>query len=127
MTVMTSEALNNKYEGLAADARVYAQSAKATGAAAIASTLAPGTAWQLEGIKVHLSAAGGAGDLTATIDHGTGAEYDIVILRKDMTSVVDYVWKLERPMEFGEDDELDLAWANAGAKTYGLEVIWKAR
>ena len=100
---------------------------RATGAAAIASTLAPGVAWQLESIRVHLSAAGGAGDLTATIDSGIGAAYDIVILIQDMTTVTDLVWNTERPMEFGPDDELDIAWANAGTKTYGLEIVWKAR
>jgi len=96
-----------------------------TGSAAIASTLAPGTAWQLESIRVHLSAAGGAGDLTATIDNGTGPVYDIVILTQDMTTVTDLIWAPERPMEFLPDDELDIAWANAGGKTYGLEIIFK--
>lgn len=98
---------------------------RATGAAAIASTLAPGVAWQLEEIRVHLSAAGGAGDLTATINHGTAAAYDIVILTEDMTSVVDLVWQPTRPREFMPGDELDIAWANAGTKTYGLEVVFK--
>ena len=125
MTVMTSEALNNKYEGLLADARIYAQSAKATGAAAIDSTLAPGIAWQLETIKVHLSAAGAAGDLTATINNGTSAVYDVVLLTQDMTTVVDLVWKPDLPMEFAEDDELDIAWANGSSRTYGLEIIFK--
>ena len=97
-----------------------------TGAAAIASTLAPGVAWQLESIRVHLSAAGGAGNLTATIDHGTAAVYDVVILTQDMTAVTDLVWAPDRPMEFLAGDELDIAWANAGTVTYGLEIVWKA-
>jgi hypothetical protein len=98
---------------------------RATGAVAIASTLAPGVAWQLESVRVHLSAAGGAGDLTATLDHGTGAAYDVVLLTQDMTTTTDYVWHTERPMEFDADTELDFAWANANVRTYGLEVIWK--
>jgi len=96
-----------------------------TGAAAIASTLAPGIGWQLLGIRVHLSAAGGSGSLTATVDNGSGAAYDCVILTQDMTSVTDLVWSPERPMEFGPNDELDIAWPNAGTKTYGLEIIYK--
>ena len=104
-----------------------AQFHRATGALAIASTLAPGTAWQFESIRIHLSAAGGAGDLTATLDHGAGAAYDLVILTQDMTAVTDFVWHCERPMEFEKDDELDIAWANANVRTYGLEIIWKAR
>lgn len=98
----------------------------ATGAAAIASTLAPVTAWQLESIRVHLSAAGGAGNLTVTVDSGSGSAYDLVILTQDMTAVTDLVWNPERPMEFSSGDEIDIAWANAGNKTYGLEIVWKA-
>ena len=95
-----------------------------TGAVAIATTIAPGFKWALKEIRVHLSAAGGAGDLTATIDSGTAAAYDIVILTQDMTSVVDLISQLDTPMIFGEDDELDIAWANANSRTYGLEVIY---
>ena len=99
---------------------------RATGAVAIASTLAPGVAWQLESIRIHLSAAGGAGNFTATLDHGIGAVYDVVILTQDMTAVTNYIWTAERPLEFDASVEVDFAWANAGTKTYGLEVIWKA-
>ena len=98
---------------------------RATGAVAISTTLAPGVPWQLESIRVHLDAAGGAGDLTATINHGTAAVYDIVLLTQDMTAVTDLVWSPERPMEFLAGDELDIAWANAGTKTYGLEIVYK--
>ena len=117
------------FSAQAADTTTYMglQNSKqnATGAAAIASTLAPGQAWQLLGIRVHLSAAGGAGSLTATIDNGAGAAYDYVILTQDMTAVTDLIWSPERPMEFGPTDELDIAWPNAGTKTYGLEIIYK--
>ena len=99
---------------------------RATGGVAIASTLAPGIAWQLESIRVHLSAAGGAGDFTATLDHSVGAAYDLVIATQDMTTTTDYVWHTERPMEFDADTELDFAYANANTRTYGLEVIWKS-
>ena len=98
-----------------------------TGSAAIAKTLAPAAPWQLEEIRVHLSAAGGAGDLTATVDHGIAAVYDIVILTQDMTSVVDLVWSPDEPMKFAAGDELDIAWANAEGKTYGLEIVWRLR
>lgn len=99
---------------------------RVTGAVAIASTLAPGIPWQLESIRIHLSAAGGAGDFTATLDHGVAAEYDLVVLTVDMTTVIDYLWTAERPVEFDAGVELDLAWANANTRTYGLEVLWKS-
>ena len=98
---------------------------RATGAVAIATTIAPGAPWPLEEIRVHLSAAGASGNLTATVDHAAGSAYDINILTQDMTSVTDLVWSPDSPMKFQSGDELDIAWANAGTKTYGLEVVWR--
>ena len=98
-----------------------------TGSSAIAKTLVPAAPWQFEEIRIHLSAAGGADDLTMTINHGTAAAYDVVILTQDMTSVVDFVWAPDEPMKFAAGDELDIAWANAGGRTYGLEIVWQYR
>ena len=100
---------------------------RATGAVAISTTVAPGVAWQLEEIRLHLDAAGGAGatNFTATLDHGTGATYDLLIVDKDLTTATDVIFQPDRPMEFLPDDELDIAWANAGTKTYGLEIVYK--
>jgi hypothetical protein len=99
---------------------------RATGSTAIASTLAPGVAWQLEEIRIHLSAAGGAGDFTATLDHGTGTAYNCVMYTKDMTSITNHVYHFQRPEEFDAATEMDFAWANSNSRTYGLEVVWKA-
>lgn len=93
---------------------------------AIALTVDPGRAWQLEEIRVHLSAAGGAGNLTATIDANAGAEYDTVILTQDMTSIADLIYAPERPIIFENGDKLVIAWANASNLTYGVEVKHKA-
>lgn len=97
---------------------------KATGAAALAVTLAPGTRFRLHEVRIHLSAAGGAGDLTATVDAFSGAAYDIQILKQDMTSIVDFVWQPDKIMQFEIGDEIDFAWANAQTKTYGLTIIY---
>lgn len=97
---------------------------RATGSAAIAMTVAPGVQWKLIAVRLHLSAAGGAGNLTATMDSGTGAAYDTVLITEDMTSVTDYQYTPQNPWRF-EDDELDFAWANANGRTYGLEVCYK--
>lgn len=98
---------------------------QAIGAAAINETITPGCAFQLEHVKVHLSAAGGAGDLTVTIDANAGAVYDVVLKTQDMTSATDLVWSLERPLMFENGDKMVVAWANTGTKTYGLEVGWR--
>jgi hypothetical protein len=97
---------------------------RATGAAAIAVTIAPTKKWQLHEIRLHLDAAGGAGDLTVTIDSGVDPVYDTVIATQDMTSVTDYYWQPNDPIKFSKTDELDIAWANANTKTYGIEIIY---
>lgn len=96
-----------------------------TGAAVIAEAINPGTNWRFEGLRVHLSAAGGAGDFTATIDHHKGAAFDFNILTEDMTTTIDLIYAPARPMEFREGDKLVIAYANANTRTYGLEVVWK--
>jgi len=93
-----------------------------TGSAALSTTLAPGRAFQLLEVRLHVSAAGGAGDFTAKVDAGAGSAYDITLIKQDMTSVTDFVWQPTLPMTFDKGDEIDFAWANAGGKTYGLEV-----
>lgn len=98
---------------------------QATGAAAISETISPACPFQLEFLKCHLSAAGGAGDLTVSIDAAAGSAYDIVLKTQDMTAVTDLVWSPERPLCFENGDKILVAWANAGTKTYGLEVGWR--
>ena len=89
-------------------------------------TLAPGIAWQLEEIRVHLGAGGAAGDLTATVDAAAGAPYDVVVLTQDMNGTTDVVYQPTRPIIFNSGDELDIAYSNTGAATYGLEVVYSA-
>ena len=90
-------------------------------------TVAPGVEWALEFIRIHLSAAGAANNLTATIDSGVAAAYDTVILTQDMTSVTDLLWEPERPIPMLADDELDLAWTNGSSRTYGITIGWTLR
>lgn len=99
---------------------------RATGAAAVAMTVAPGVAWQLEEIRIHLSAGGAATNLTATVDAGAGAAYDVVVLTQAMNAVTDYIYQPDRPHVFGPTDELDIAYANGGGATYGIEVFYSA-
>ena len=102
---------------------------RATGAAAIATTVAPSTstvgAYELIGYKVHLSAAGGAANLTATVDDASGAAYDVVLVTQDMTSVTDLVQVFDPPIPMDSGDEIDFAWANGSTRTYGLEVYYR--
>lgn len=97
--------------------------ARATGSAAIAATVAPGKAWRLKAVRVHLSAAGGADNLTVQVDAGAGAVYDTVLLTQDMTSIVDLAWEEDHLLAAG--DRITVAWANGSARTYGLEVVYE--
>ena len=98
---------------------------RATGTAAIASTLAPGRQIELVCVKLHLSAAGGAAEnFTVTIDSATNAVYDVVLFSQDMTTVSDVVWVPDRPIPI-MSDEIDFAYTNSNARTYGLEVSFK--
>ena len=98
---------------------------RATGALAVDMTIAPGVAWQLESIRIHLSAGGAATNLTATVDAGAGAAYDVVIATQAMGGVTDYFYKPDFPIPFGPDDELDIAYANGDGATYGIEVYYQ--
>lgn len=103
-------------------------SARATAeSGAIALSVEPGRAWQLECIKVHLNAAGGAGSLTAKVDAEAGAVYDVVVLTQDMTAATDVVYIPTRPIPMDAGDKLIVAWPNAGDKTYGVEVKYSLR
>ena len=99
---------------------------RATGAAAIAMTVAPAVAFQIEEVRVYLSAGGAATNLTITIDSAAGAAYDTVLLTQAMNAVTDLAWQPTRPFILSPGDEIDIAYANGGAATYGVEVIYSA-
>jgi hypothetical protein len=96
-----------------------------TGAAALATTLAPAVAFRLAEVRIHLGATGASGTLTATMDADAGSAYDLVLFSQAMASVTDFTWQPTRPMCFTAADEIDFAWANAGTKTYGLTIIYE--
>lgn len=91
---------------------------------AIALTIDPGVPFRLIAIKVHLSAVGGAGNLTVTTDANAGATYDAVLALQDMSAIADYVYVPDNPIPFVAGDKVVIAWANAGNKTYGIEAFW---
>jgi hypothetical protein len=99
----------------------------ATGNAAIAKTCTPSGSSALDSVMLHLSAAGGAANLTITIDAIAGTEYDTVLLAQDMTLVTDLLWQPDRPIELDNGDKIVIAWANGAGRTYGLTVNWLGR
>ncbi len=101
----------------------------ATGAAAMSETFTPldGRPVVVRQVTLHLSAAGGAGDLTITLDSAKGAAYDTVIYSKDMTTVTDISRDDLPAIYLNAGDKLVFAWANAGSKTWGLSVVYEWR
>ena len=108
--------------GFTADIQVQ----RATGSAALASTLAPGHSFELLEVKLHLNGASSTSEnFTATVDAAGGAVYDVILYAKDMNTLTNVVWRPEPNLIFSATDEIDFAWANTNTKTYGLEVVFK--
>jgi hypothetical protein len=93
-----------------------------TAALAINESIEPDKFGQLHEVRLHLSAAGGAGNLTVTLDANAGAAYDTVLLTQDMTLVTDLLWQPTLPIPYDKGDKIAIAWANGSSRTYGLEV-----
>ena len=97
---------------------------RATGAAAIDFTVAPTTQFQLNEVRVHLSAGGAATNLTITLMAADGPEYSQVLLTQAMGAVTDIILLPAQPHDFVAGDGIVVEYANGGAATYGLDVIW---
>ena len=91
--------------------------------------IAPGRAWQLESIRMHLSAGGAATNLTVTVNAGASTvagEYDVVLATEAMGGVTDYFYKPDFPIPFGAGDAISIAYANGGGAVIGTEVYYQA-
>ena len=103
-----------------------------TGTGAISETLQvppQGThSIELISVRIHLSAAGTAGDFTITQDSYLGADYDTVLFTQDMTSVTDLykTWQFKEAV-FDNNDKIVFEWANGSVRTYGMEVLYRQR
>lgn len=99
---------------------------RATGAAAIASSLTPPGPIELVCVKLNLSAAGGAAEnFTVTVNSAAAAVYDTILFSQDMNTVQDLFWLPDQPIPIINLDVIDFAWANSNTRTYGLEVIYR--
>lgn len=98
-----------------------------TGSGVLDYTLDPGGSGQLEEVRLHLDAAGGAGNFTVRLESRLGSFYDVVVNTQDMSSVTDEVYQPTRPHDFVAGDKWVFAWANANSKGWGLEVIFATR
>lgn len=87
------------------------------------SKLAPGAAFRLTEVSLHLNAAPTTGtqNLVITLDDGVAAAYDLVILTLDLVAnaVTDLVVMPDKTCK--STDVITAAWTNTDAKTYGLK------
>ena len=96
-----------------------------TGAVAIDHTLTPGYAIEVLQVELHMSAAGGAGNITLTCDSGLGTEYDTILTAVDLTSLADWLYLSTRPIIIDKGDALAIAFANASTRTWGLKAYYR--
>jgi len=94
-----------------------------TGAGNIAKTITFTGPALVTDVRLHLSAAGGANNLTVTLDSARGPVYDVVFVTQDMTSQTDCVFRYNPPLDMRTDDKIIFAWTNGSSRTYGLEVL----
>jgi len=76
-------------------------------------------------VELHLSAAPTtAGYFYVTKDSGEGAAYDTVAYKVDpsATSMTDLVWQPEQPYILIGGDAIDVTYANADGRTWGLII-----
>ena len=100
----------------------------ATGAVAIAKTLAPAAKFRLLSVTLHMSSAPTTSqNFTVTLDAGDAAAYDTVLVSRDLSvgSVTDQVWTFGEGYEFESDDEIDIAYTNTDTRTYGLRIVYE--
>lgn len=97
-----------------------------TGALAVSKSEATPKAnkqWVLNEVRISLDAVGASGTLTITINDASGAAYDHVLLTQDMTAIQYLRYVPSGEVILAPADTIDIAWANANTKTYGLTVI----
>ena len=97
----------------------------ATGSGALAHTLAPGRTFRLLEVRLHLSAAATQQDFTIKLDSDEGPAYDLIFDTQAMSGIADHVYRPAHPAIFMKGDELDFAWTNTDARTFGLEIIYQ--
>ncbi len=86
----------------------------------------PGVPWQLESVRVHLSAGGSDNDLTITVDAGASAatEYNLLLASQNMNGVTDYLYQPQRPIPLNPDDGITIGYLNGNTRTIGIETYY---
>ena len=101
----------------------------ATGAAAIATSLAPAAHFKLLAVTVHFSAAPTTSEsLTITLNANDGAAYDttLVSTNPSLTAATDITYIPDGGSLVCESgDAIDVAFTNTDTRTYGLRLVYQ--
>ena len=115
--------LSHKQASVAnAQAQLGDEVSRETGSGAIAYTLLAGSNIRVIGVMLHLSSVGGNEDFTMSIDSAAGEAYDTVLLSQDMHNLTDL--NSTDGFIIPSGDTLKINFANSGAATYGLTVLY---
>lgn len=99
---------------------------RATGSGAMASTFAPDVNFVVFSIRLHLSAAGAtAENFTAQVDSIAGIEHDLLLASQDMNTETDFIQTFEDGLSFERGSDIDLAYTNTDANTFGVEIAYR--
>ena len=115
--------LTNKQANVAsAQTQLGDEVSRETGSGAIAYTLLAGRNIRVLGVMLHLSSTGVNEDFTMSIDSAAGEAYDTVLFSQDMNHLTDLY--LTDGFIIPQGDSLSITFANTGAATYGLTVLY---
>lgn len=94
------------------------------GTAAIAYNHTCPQSQQIDEIRLHLAATGGAVEnFIITIDDLAGSEYDVPISTTAMNAVQDVVYQPTRPHKLVKGDIVKITYANTNSRAWGLTII----
>lgn len=95
-----------------------------TGNSDMSESLAPGKAFELDSIKLHLSVADvSVVDFIMTLSSGLDSVYDATYLSQPMEGFTNVLWHIERPMIFMHNDTFEFTLSMvAGTNVWGLQI-----
>lgn len=95
------------------------------GVAAIGATLTYGQKFRLLKMELHIDTAPTTSqDFTITLDSKRSSRYDNVIYKRDLSvgSVTDILYHFSDKDVYDAGDEIDIAYTNTDARTWGIRV-----
>ena len=94
----------------------------ATGTGNIATSTTLNKAFRLDHISCHFS-TGTNNSMTITLNANDGAAYDTVLRTITTSTTTDIYWEPDKETILEKGDEINVAWTNDAAYSYGLRIV----